>query len=376
MVSAAYFTAILTIFIATSLVSCLSPQVVGEDVLWHSNEANFKYYRSPITVRLPNDDLLAFAGAHKSSVSDINAKGLAMRRSTKAGRYWNPMEIIFEDLSVEEGYLNFGAAVVDHEKNVTMFLYCYCPHRQCGPGVIPANFITRSYDFGYTWSEPEDLSIKNPAFKNWPWCPGPGYGIKKRLAPAKGRLVVCGHTVDRNKQASEILYSIYSDDHGESWKIGGSLVGLPYKVPKRTGDFMPDESQVVELPDGTILMNSRNQFHFHCSCRIISRSFDGGLSFPMLNVSVDTALVDPACDGSVIIHNGIMFFSNPASSRGRENMSVKWSLDYGASWEGSLTIYSGGSEYSTLTPIDDNHIGLLYEKDGYKEISFARIQIH
>ncbi|XP_070538935.1 sialidase-1-like [Ptychodera flava] len=369
----------LTCIIFASLLTLsvsISPKIIDEVVLWQSNEAGFTYFRIPVVIRIPNGDLLAFSGAHKSSLSDIDAKGLAMRRSTDTGYSWKPMEIIYEDLSVKEGYLNIGAALVDHDKNITMFLYCHCPHRQCGPGVIPANYIIKSHDFGYTWSEPEDLSVKNPAFKNWTWCPGPGYGIQKRFDPAKGRLIVCGHTVDRNKQASEIVYCVHSDDHGSSWQIGGSLVGVPYKVPKKTGDFMPDESQIVELSDGSLLMNSRNQFHFHCLCRIISRSFDGGLSFPMPHVKVDPKLIDPACDGSIIIHKGIMFFSNPASTKGRENMTVRWSLNNGTSWEGALFVFPGNSEYSTLTEIDSNSIGLLYEKNNYKEVSFVKIQIH
>ncbi|XP_077988182.1 sialidase-1-like [Glandiceps talaboti] len=358
-------------------VVCLTPIMEEETLVWQSNDmGEFVYFRTPIVIRVPNGDLLSFSGAHKTTVSDIDAKGLATRRSKTGGLSWETTKLIFEDvIPILQGYFILGAALVDIETNVTMLLYSHCPHNICAPGVYPTTYIIRSYNSGYTWSKPEDLSIKNPAFANWTWSPGPGYGIQKRLGPAKGRLVVCGHTVSV-KQSSELLCCSYSDDHGNSWQIGGCLVGIPYNVPKKTGDFMPDESQIVELPDGALLMNSRNQYHFHCSCRIISRSYDGGLSFPLLNVTVDETLIDPVCDGSVLIHDGIMFFSNPANSKKRENMTLRWSLNYGASWEGALTIFSGGSEYSTLTSIDDNHIGLIYEKNGYKDISFVRIRIH
>ena len=56
-------------------------------------------------------------------------------------------------------------------------------------------------------------------------------------------------------------------------------------------------------------------------------------------------------------------------------MTLRWSTDYGMTWAGSMNVYTGGSEYSCLAPIDFNHIGLLYERDSYKEIAFAKIRL-
>ena len=133
--------------------------------------------------------------------------------------------------------------------------------------------------------------------------------------------------------------------------------------------------QIIELQNGTLLCSVRNELHFHCKCRMWLTSTDGGETFPMKQLRFDPTLIDPPCQGSVLVYNGITFFSNPANTSQRVNMTLRWSTDYGMTWAGSVIVYAGGSEYSCLAPIDINHIGLLYEKDGYKEISFAKIRL-
>ena len=51
--------------------------------------------------------------------------------------------------------------------------------------------------------------------------PGPGSGIQIEHGPHKGRLVIpCDHIeADTKHYYSHI---IYSDDHGKTWKLGGT----------------------------------------------------------------------------------------------------------------------------------------------------------
>ena len=44
---------------------------------------------------------------------------------------------------------------------------------------------------------------------------------------------------------------IYSDDHGETWALGGTPA-----LPGSAG--MMSESQVIELPDGSLMLFARN----------------------------------------------------------------------------------------------------------------------
>ena len=54
---------------------------------------------------------------------------------------------------------------------------------------------------------------------------------------------------DHIEASTERYYShiIYSDDHGASWKLGGS-----------TPNDQVNECQVVELTDGRLMLNMRN----------------------------------------------------------------------------------------------------------------------
>src|SRR4029077_4139453 len=97
-------------------------------------------------------------------------------------------------------------------------------------------------------SEVKDLS--------WTWyATGPGIGIQIRKGAHKGRLVVpCDHSfgtrtnVASDPGAGAASHIIYSDDHGKTWKIGGSV------------QQNMNECQVVELADqnGTLLLNMRS----------------------------------------------------------------------------------------------------------------------
>lgn len=131
---------------------------------------------------------------------------------------------------------------------------------------------------------------------------------------------------------------------------------------------------MVELPNGHLYMTVRNTHGYRCNCRMQLWSYDGGQTFPLEYAVFEKSLIDPNCFASMLHHNNVLFFSNPASTSKRVNMTVRWSMDFGRTWNDSLPIYSGTSAYSCLTSINNNHIGLAYEKDG-KYISFVNMKL-
>ena len=98
-------------------------------------------------------------------------------------------------------------------------------------------WFTTSRDDGATWSEPINVTAttKQPEWAGF--AHGPGVGIQTR----SGRLIVPGNHYYDNRRC----FVIYSDDHGQSWQLGGQI------GPKVS------ECQVVELADGRLLLNMR-----------------------------------------------------------------------------------------------------------------------
>jgi sialidase-1 len=163
---------------------------------------------------------------------------------------------------------------------------------------------------------------------------------------------------------------IYSDDHGQTWKLGG------WVRPQM------DESQVIERSDGTggLLINMRNTAKANRRAQSVSR--DGGQTWTAPEFPPE--LVEPRCQASLLRYNwpdgkepGRLLFSNPASPR-RRDLTVRISRDDGKTWPVSRTLHDGPAAYSCLTVLPDKSIGCLYEcgrTNAYEKISFARFPL-
>ena len=109
----------------------------------------------------------------------------------------------------------------------------------------------------------------------------------------------------------------------------------------------------------------------------------GGQSWDTLFVHY--GLPDPVCQGSLLnsTHQGQKFylaFSNAADSLQRNHLTVKFSFDEGFTWPRSVLVEYAERQvdvaaYSDLVELDRRHIGLLYERDEYREIVFCRISL-
>jgi hypothetical protein len=94
------------------------------------------------------------------------------------------------------------------------------------------------------------------------------------------------------------------------------------------------------------------------------------------------AVPDPVCQGSVIqwtsTHRGdpreFVLFGNPASASSRVDFTLRVSPDGGESWPVSRLLHAGSSAYSSLCILPDRSIGVLFEKDNYSRITFARVE--
>jgi len=214
--------------------------------------------------------------------------------------------------------------------------------------------LTASDDDGLTWREPRDIKPETG-----PFTPGPGVGIVLR----SGRIVIPGYG------PGALSKVIYSDDHCQTWHAGAAVKGAT------------DESQVVELADGTLMMNMRsNQSR---GCRYVALSRDGGETW--YSEADEPALPEPVCQASIVpcplpdaaAGERLLLFVNPVGG-GRVNMTVKASRDEGKTWPISRLLDDGPGAYSGLAVLKDGTIGVLYETGvvhPYEKITFARFNL-
>ena len=124
-----------------------------------------------------------------------------------------------------------------------------------------------------------------------------------------------------------------------------------------------DESQLVELSNGSVMANMRNNNLWNCNCRGIAISNNGGTTFTL--PYPDPQLISPICEASIMsLNNGnIILFSNPSNDKQRVNMQIKKSINNDNTYNVSYSLCpSCDAAYSCLTTVNiTGYFGLLWE---------------
>jgi sialidase-1 len=346
--------------------SAAIPEPVQTD-LFIGGEGGYHTYRIPALVTTPKGTLLAFVEGRKDSGSDHGHNEILMRRSLDGGRTWTPMQLVKRDGT---NALNNPTAVVDRDTGTIWLLFVRTSTKKYkndeevarATGRISDMWVMHSNDEGATWAGPANIT-KSVNQRGWNRIiPGPGVGIQMR----SGRLMIpCNHVV--GKETAD--HVIYSDDHGKSWRLGGST------------EAETDEDQIVELADGSLMLNIRN--YREKGHRGISLSKDGGMTWS--KVTSDPTLIEPVCQASLIRYTlspaftkNRLLFSNPGARDKRIKMTVRLSYDEGNTWPVAKLLNLGPSGYSCLTVLRDMQIGCLYERGEHgstEKVTFARFSL-
>jgi sialidase-1 len=335
--------------------------------IFQAGQGGYHTYRIPAMLTTPKGTLLAFCEGRKNSSSDSGDIDMLLRRSFDGGKTWSDVQKI-ADMGTDT--IGNPTPVFERKTGTIFLLLTRNPssttERQITREALRSArtvWITRSRDDGATWTEPLEITsqTKRP---DWTWyATGPGNGIQLR----SGRLVI---PCDHNVTGTDVRHShlIYSDDRGETWKIGA------------VADEKTNESAIVELKDGSLLFNMRS--YAGKNRRAIQRSKDGGLTLGPL--TLDDALIEPVCEASMVSvvpafkkPDNRVLFANPAATK-RMNMTVRLSRDGGQTWPVSRVMHAGPSAYSSLAVLKDGTIGLLYErgdKGSYERITFAHFDL-
>jgi sialidase-1 len=352
--------------------------------LFTSGQDGYKLYRIPGIVVTPRGTVLAYCEARKSDSGDWGPIDVLMRRSTDGGVTWKERQQLVHlegDLPINpvaaaqmldkpgDNTVNNPVAIVDHETGQVHFLYCL-EYMRC--------FYMRSDDEGATWTEPVEITDTFARFRpEYDWqvlATGPNHGIQLTRGPKKGRLVVpvwLSLGTGGHAHRPSVVATVFSDDHGKTWQRGDIA------VPDTQEFINPNESIVVQLADGRVMMNSRNESKRHR--RLVTISPDGGSHWT--EPRFDEALLEPICMAGIVrVRNadgsrpGLIAFSNPhnlarkdgkeVAGRGRDrvNVSIKLSDVEGQTWSANRLLEEGFSGYSDLAALPDGTILCFYER--------------
>ncbi len=333
-----------------------SDKIEFVDLFNASMNPDVSCYRIPAIVTAPNGDLVAAIDERVPSCADLRGSGdinIVIRRSSDNGLTWSEIEKVVDfplgksasdpsmivDELTKEIFMFYNFMDLDNEKDI------YYLH------------VVKSSDNGLTWTEPEDITsqITKPEWHEDFKFITSGRGIYT----SSGKLLHCMVNLKSG------LHVFGSDNHGKSWYFIDTAINPG------------DESKIVELVDGSWMINSRVN---GSGIRYIHTSNNEGLTW---ETKADSSLIDPSCNASIIRYTSIadgydknrLLFSNAKMVKERENMTVRISYDEGLTWSEGKTIYTGESAYSSLTGLENGDIGLFFEKDDYTQNAFVSFSL-
>ena len=353
-------------------------------------------YRIPGLVTTNAGTLVAVYDIRYNNSKDLQEDiDIGMSRSTDGGCTWEPMRVIMDmgeygGLPQNLNGTGDPSILYDHTTNTlwvaALWMSGSAPDKMLWwasqPGMTPQEtgqfILVKSTDDGLTWSEPINITgqIKDPAWQLL--LQGPGRGITLAdgtlVFPAQFKADVGVKALDGGQYTCHSTL-VYSRDGGVSWQIG---TGAKSNTT---------EAQVVQLSDGTLMLNMRDDRNRadkgETNGRAVAVTADLGKSWT-IHPSSNSALPEPNCMASLIaadVKTGsagkrVLFFSNPADKSSRIKMTVRMSADDGMTWpaDNAIEIYAPqGYGYSCLTMVDEEHVGILYE--GTKELYFQKIPV-
>ena len=367
---------------------------VGVAVRQHMDD-NVHTYRIPFMATSRKGTLIAGYDVRRESSRDLQGNiDIGINRSFDGGNTWQPLQITMDKGEwggLPEKYNGISDACILVDQNsddiyiAGLWMYGVIDgngkwrrgltgdstvwnHQwrtrgsQPGFGLKETSqfLITKSSDDGATWSELINLTEMCKKKEWWLWAPAPGNGI----IMDDGTLVM--PTQGRDKDGKPFSNITWSKDNGKTWTTSDAAA----ETPKGT-----TECAVVQLSDGSLMLNMRDNRNrsdeSENNGRTIAVTSDLGQTWTEHPTSRN-ALIEPTCMASLYKHNytengeakSILLFSNPNSKSMRDHMTIKVSFDDGKTWpkEHWILLDKGkGRGYSSLTSVDEQHVGILYE---------------
>lgn len=303
---------------------------------------------------------------YNSSVDLQEYVDVGLSRSTDGGKSWEKMRLPlsfgeYGGLPKAQNGVGDPSILVDTQTN-TVWVVAAWTHGMGNqrawwsshPGMdinhTAQLVLAKSTDDGKTWSKPINITeqVKDPSW--YFLLQGPGRGITM----SDGTLVFPTQFIDSTRIPNAGI--MYSKDRGKTWKMHHLA---------RTNTT---EAQVAEIEPGVLMLNMRDN---RGGSRAVALTKDLGKTWTE-HPSSRKALQEPVCMASLIhvdakdnvLNKDLLLFSNPDTTKGRNHITIKASLDKGLTWLPEHQIMLDEAEgwgYSCLTMIDKETIGILYE---------------
>lgn len=346
----------------------------------HAGDDQSAAFRIPGLVTTNQGTLLGVYDVRYNSSVDLQEHvNVGLSRSADGGKTWEKMRLPlafgeYGGLPAAQNGVGDPSILVDTKTN-TIWIVAAWTHGMGNqrawwsshPGMDMNHtaqlVMAKSTDDGKTWSAPINITEQ---VKDTSWyflLQGPGRGITMQ----DGTLVFPIQFIDATRMPNAGI--MYSKDRGQTWKIHN------YARTNTT------EAQVAEVEPGVLMLNMRDN---RGGSRAISITKDLGETWTE-HVSSRSALRESVCMASLIkveakdnvLGRDILFFSNPDTTKGRNHITIKASLDGGLTWlpdHQLLLDEAEGWGYSCLTLVDSETIGILYESS-VAHMTFQQIKI-
>jgi len=347
---------ILFVFLFPLLIFSQKSDLKFYEVFSKSQNSKVSCYRIPSIITTDKGTIIAAVDERVFSCNDLKSNrdiNIVIRTSNDEGKSWSSINRLVD---YPFGESASDPSMIFDKKTKQIYLFYNYMNLEKDKDVYYLKYVT-SLDNGITWSQPIDITdqISKPEWKNDFKFITSGRGFQTK----DGALLHCLVNLQNG------THVFGSNDHGKTWYIAEAPISLG------------DESKIVELNDGSWLVNSRVNNKGIRYSHISKNQGKSWTTRPEIN------LIDPGCNASLVkydygnyINSDLLLLSNINNQSTREEIVIRHSLNGGETWSEPRIIYAGSAAYSSMTVLNNGEIGLLFERDNYSKNVFTKFSLH